>query len=190
MPNFAGENSRSGRGRSRKEGRMTPYNDDKEQFRQMFTRHYARLVRYAVQMTGDADEGRDIVADVMERAWRDFRRIDPDNCGAWLYRCTANACLNRLKHLGVERMRVAEAAAVTAVTDDGAYLEHERLLRRVEAVADALEEPGRSIIRLCYYEHNTHRQAAERLGISPETVKKHIRKALSLLRKHVNEKED
>lgn len=44
---------------------MTPYNDDKEQFRQMFTRHYARLVRYAVQMTGDADEGRDIVADVM-----------------------------------------------------------------------------------------------------------------------------
>lgn len=141
---------------------MTPYNDDKEQFRQMFTRHYARLVRYAVQMTGDADEGRDIVADVMERAWRDFRRIDPDNCGAWLYRCTANACLNRLKHLGVERMRMA----------------------------DALEEPGRSIIRLCYYEHNTHRQAAERLGISPETVKKHIRKALSLLRKHVNEKED
>lgn len=86
MPNFAGENSRSGRGRSRKEGRMTPYNDDKEQFRQMFTRHYARLVRYAVQMTGDTDEGRDIVADVMERAWRDFRRIDPDNRGAWLYR--------------------------------------------------------------------------------------------------------
>ena len=32
----------------------------------MFHEHYARLVRLAVQMTGDHDEGRDIVADVME----------------------------------------------------------------------------------------------------------------------------
>lgn len=43
---------------------------------------------------------------------------------------------------------------------------------------------------MCYYEHNTHRQAAERLGISHETVKKHIRKALNILRERIKQKED
>ncbi|MGG6548734.1 UNVERIFIED_CONTAM: helix-turn-helix domain-containing protein, partial [Prevotella sp. 15_C9] len=33
-----------------------------------------------------------------------------------------------------------------------------------------------------YYEHKTYREVAEQLGISPDTVKKHISKALRTLR--------
>ena len=40
-----------------------------ELFRRMFCEHYPRLVRLAVQLTGDEDEGRDVVSDVMETAW-------------------------------------------------------------------------------------------------------------------------
>ena len=46
-----------------------------------------------------------------------------------------------------------------------------------------------TILRLCYFEHLTYQQAADRLGISPNTVKKHISKALAILRermKHTN----
>lgn len=39
-----------------------------------------------------------------------------------------------------------------------------------------------SVLRLCYYEHKTYREVAEQLGISPDTVKKHISKALRTLR--------
>lgn len=88
----------------------------KDDFRRMFCEYYPKLVRFAVQLTGDADE---------------------------------------------------------------------RLLSRVEDVAEGLGEPARSIVRLCYYEHLTRRQAAERLGISYDTVKKHIAKALKLLREAV-----
>lgn len=161
----------------------------KELFHRMFNKHYARLVRLAVQMTGNEDEGRDIVADVMEQAWRRFDGINPEHQGAWLYRCTANACLNRLKHLGMERSRAAELATMISSYDDGDYAEHERLLARAEAVADGMDEPARSIIRLCYYEHNTHAEAARRLGISRETVKKHIRKALRTLRENLSERD-
>ena len=41
----------------------------KDDFRRMFCEYYPKLVRFAVQLTGDADEGRDVVADVMEKAW-------------------------------------------------------------------------------------------------------------------------
>ena len=111
----------------------------------MFTELYPRLVRYATQLLGDGEEARDIVGSVMEQAWKQFEKLEPENRGAWLYTAARNACLNRLKHLQVE--------------------------------ATNLEA-----LRLCYYEHKTYREVAEQLGISPDTVKKHISKALRTLR--------
>ena len=85
----------------------------REVFGQMFTELYPRLVRYATQLLGDGEEARDIVGSVMEQAWKQFEKLEPENRGAWLYTAARNACLNRLKHLQVEAtnleaLRVAE----------------------------------------------------------------------------------
>lgn len=71
----------------------------KDDFRRMFCEYYPKLVRFAVQLTGDADEGRDVVADVMEKAWERFDLLRPADRGSWLYMCVRNACINRLKHI-------------------------------------------------------------------------------------------
>ncbi|MBQ5834532.1 MAG: winged helix-turn-helix transcriptional regulator, partial [Bacteroidaceae bacterium] len=39
----------------------------------------------------------------------------------------------------------------------------------------------------CYWDKQTYRQVAEHLGISPDTVKKHISKALRILRETMKE---
>ena len=62
-------------------------NNNKDDFRRMFCEYYPKLVRLAVQLTGDADEGRDVVADVMEKAWARFDTLRPADRGAWLYMC-------------------------------------------------------------------------------------------------------
>ena len=154
----------------------------REVFGQMFTELYPRLVRYATQLLGDGEEARDIVGSVMEQAWKQFEKLEPENRGAWLYTAARNACLNRLKHLQVEATNLEalrEATRMDVATD---YREHERLLQQAESIARNLPEPTCTVLRLCYYEHKTYREAAEQLGISPDTVKKHISKALRTLR--------
>ena len=42
----------------------------KEVFEQMFVEMYPRMVRYASQLTGDKEEARDIVSEVMEQSIR------------------------------------------------------------------------------------------------------------------------
>lgn len=165
-------------------------NNNRDDFRRMFCEYYPKLVRFAVQLTGDADEGRDVVADVMEKAWARFDTLRPADRGAWLYMCVRNGCLSRLRRMKTESRAAGELARATQADADSGYHDHERMLERMEAVADGLDEPARSIIRLCYYEHNTRMQAAERLGISHSTVKKHIAKALRLLRETVGKEED
>lgn len=169
---------------------MTSNNNEKEQFRQMFMTHYARLVRVAIQFMGDKDEAADIVADVMEKAWLRFAGIKADERGAWLYMSVRNACLNRIKHMRVISTHTERLAEATRVDSEADWHERERMMKAVETVACSLDEPARSIIRMCYYEHNTHRQAAERLGISHETVKKHVRKALDMIRKNIKLNEE
>ena len=158
-------------------------------FKQLFLEMYPRLVRYAVSLLGDGNEACDVVGDVFEKAWNQFSSLQMETRRSWLYASVRNACLNWLKHQQVEQTNVEALIEATRYDMSTRYEEHERLLQQAEQIARELKEPTCTILRLCYFEHLTYQQAADRLGISPNTVKKHISKALAILRermKHTN----
>ncbi len=160
---------------------------DEERFHALFTEMYPKLVRYATSLLNDADEAKDVVSDAFERAWQRCEALDEDTEHAWLYTAVRNACLNRLKHLQVEREHIDAVIEATRADMMEGYRRHEALLRRTEEIARNLPEPTRSILRMCYWDRQTYRQVAEHLGISPDTVKKHISKALRILRESMRE---
>ncbi len=160
---------------------------DEERFHALFTEMYPKLVRYATSLLNDADEAKDVVGDVFERAWQRCEALDGDTEHAWLYTAVRNACLNRLKHLQVEREHIDAVIEATRADMMEGYRRHEALLRRTEEIARNLPEPTRSILRMCYWNRQTYRQVAEHFGISPDTVKKHISKALRILRESMRE---
>ena len=161
--------------------------DEEQRFHTLFVEMYPKLVRYAAALMTDADEARDIVSDVFERAWQRHATLDDESGHAWLYAAVRNACLNRLKHLQVEREHLEAVIEATRADMADNYRQHEVLLRRTEEIAHSLPEPTRSILRMCYWDKQTYRQVAEHLGISPDTVKKHISKALRTLRETMRE---
>ena len=161
--------------------------DEEQRFHTLFVEMYHKLVRYATALMTDADEARDIVSDVFERAWQRHATLDEETDHAWLYAAVRNACLNRLKHLKVEQEHIEAIIEATRVDMADNYRQHEALLRHAEEIARNLPEPTRSILRLCYWNKQTYRQVAEHLGISPDTVKKHISKALRILRETMKE---
>lgn len=71
------------------------------------------------------------------------------------------------------------------------YRAHEAIERQqAENIARSLPEPTCTILRSCYWGEKTYQQVAEdELGISPDTVKKHISKSMRTLRSDT-EKED
>ena len=161
--------------------------DEEQRFHTLFVEMYPKLVRYATALMTDADEARDIVSDVFERAWQRHATLDEETDHAWLYAAVRNACLNRLKHLKVEQEHLEAIIEATRVDMADNYRQHEALLRHAEEIARNLPEPTRSILRLCYWNKLTYKQVAEHLGISPDTVKKHISKALRILRETMKE---
>ncbi len=114
-------------------------------------------------------------------------QLDEADRGGWIYTAVRNTCLNRMKHLQVERDNAKALYEATLADVKSNYREHEALLQKAKTIARSLPEPTCTILRLCYYEHLTYREVAQQLGISPDTVKKHISKALRTLREAMKE---
>lgn len=137
-------------------------NHKEEHFERLFAEMYPRLVRFATTLMSNTEEAKDIVSETMEQAWKEFDQLKENTRSAWLYATVRNGCLNRLKHLNVEQQHIARS----------------------------LPEPTCTILRSCYWEKKTYQQVADELGISPDTVKKHISKALRTLREAMLGKEE
>jgi RNA polymerase sigma-70 factor (ECF subfamily) len=64
--------------------------------------------------------------------------------------------------------------------------EREERIRRIEAFIEQLKDPTKTILKECYYENKKYQEVAENFGISISGVKKHIMKALKMLREEFN----
>ena len=67
--------------------------------------------------------------------------------------------------------------------------DRERTLEKIESVCKELPDKTRYILSQCYFHHKTYKEVASELQITPDAVKKHIVKALKILREAVQKSE-
>lgn len=157
--------------------------DNRERdFEHLFREMYPRLVRFSMTLIDDQDEAKDVVADVMCKALDIFEDMEMEALKGWLYTTTRNSCLNVIKHKKVENSHADFIIEATRFEMNNNYREHEALLQKAENIAKALSEPTCTILRMCYWEKKSYKEVASELGISVDTVNKHISKALRILR--------
>ena len=122
---------------------------------------YPRLVRVAVALLGDADQGRDAVQEAFVRALRargSLRRID--SLDGWLWRTLVNCCLAQ------GRRARALAEEVPSLEANG----HADEWPEVRAAIAALPERQRVVLFLRHYADLDYRQIADALSIERGTV--------------------
>ncbi len=107
-----------------------------------------------------------------------------DHLDAYLKALSRNHCLNVIRRQALE----TRMAATMAVDYEDAHNETEEtvLLRDARALLDeaiaALPEQQQQVYRLCQQEGLKYEEAAARLGISVNTVKTHLKRAMASLR--------
>ena len=151
-------------------------------FEQLYKENYARLYYYAFRFITDEEVCKDIVNDVFEKAWQNFGKMNPETASAYLYAQVQNRCIDHLRHQQVEEQYADFYRAITEKDVDTSPDEREERLQRIEAFIEQLKDPTKTILKECYYENKKYQEVAEDFGISTNGVKKHIMKALKMLR--------
>lgn len=151
-------------------------------FERLYKENYTRLYYYAYRFIPDAEACKDIVNDVFEKAWTNFDNLKPETASTYLYIQTRNKCIDYLRYLQVEEQYADFYKAVTKEDIDTSFEEREKRIQKIESFIEDLNDPTKTILKKCYYENKKYQEVADEFGISVNGIKKHIMKALQLLR--------
>ena len=169
---------------------------DRAAFKSFFECFYPRLMALACRFV-DENVAKDLVQDVFTSYWEQKKLIDAANIQSFLFKWVQNRCLNYLKHQMVieeyeVRVRIAEARIefLNDRTDSNDVLKQVidwDLHEQIEASVKKLPPKTAKVFRLCYYEDMSHKEIAEKVGISVRTVESHVRNAVLFLRKDLKD---
>ncbi len=156
---------------------------DNSEFDEIFRKYYSPLYFFARQYVDDEDECRDIVSEAYERVWNNFRNIERQSAKTYLFVTTRNLCLDYVRHQARHRQYARYCAIMSremAVETD--RIEREELQEQINRQIESLQPPTRDIFVSCYVERKKYKEVALERGITVSTVKKHIIRALKIIR--------
>lgn len=155
---------------------------DKGDFDQLFRLHHGELHIFAHRFLPREADCEDMVSAAFEEVWRNFASIERGSAKAFLYKSVRNKCIDYLRREATHRRHAELYARLTEGYDHADQLAelHERE-QTVRQVLDSLPDYTRQIFTACYVERKQYREVAEEMGISTNTVKKYISRALRLI---------
>lgn len=162
-----------------------------------YLRKRADLVRFFTLRTGSAATAEDIVQDLYLKLQATEAPADLQSPEAYLYRVGTNVMLDRLKQQRRQSVREETWTRETVGTAgpdpvaeeapaDEALASRQRLARLVAAV-ETLPPNVAAAFRLHKFDGLSHKETAERLGVSRSAVEKYLMSALRALAPVVEE---
>jgi RNA polymerase sigma-70 factor (ECF subfamily) len=160
----------------------------KEQIHARLVAFLPRLRRFCHGLTGNADQGDDLLQATFERA---LSRIDQWQAGTnlenWVFRMASNLNIDRHRAQKVRGVSVdVEEVYDLAGEDELAKLEFRSELDAVRSALASLPPELRAVMTTVVLEEKSYREAAELLDIPIGTVMSRLSRARQFIEAHVN----
>lgn len=172
-------------------------NGNIKSFELVFKSYYPRLCKYAKSMVHDYDASADIVKDVFIRWWENrLTTMVNTTISGYLYTSVHNGCINysgrvikNKKSFNETELAIPLSELISPVSSDypTANLSVQELQSAIEKAVNTLPDHCREIFILSRVHNKSHAEIAEKLGISANTVKVQIYRALLKLKHDLKE---
>ncbi|HBE41669.1 MAG TPA: RNA polymerase sigma-70 factor [Bacteroidales bacterium] len=164
---------------------------NKNAFEFLFKTYYPDLKNYANNIVGNEVIAEDMVMDVFVRLWELEKRLEiKTSIAGYLFTSVHNHCINYLtrKHNrfpGVNGETIDKLNALIPLSSENDAISNinlSELSERIEQGMGKLPDECRKIFMMSRMEGMTNREIADKLGISENTVKVQIYRALNKFR--------
>ena len=158
----------------------------KDEIEQIFRCNYRSMLILANRFLHDEDAARDIVQDV-------FTSLLDDNISSanstYLLNAVRFACLKHIRSLSVSE-RIKKLYSLELEETETVKLTDEHNIAKLNNIIETqLPEKSRRVLKLKFINHLTYKEISDELSVSEVTVYKHLRQAITILRKYFNDNE-
>lgn len=159
-------------------------NGDHAAFTEIYDRFFGVLYMHALHRLRDTDEAKDIVQELFTSLWLKHETLSCTNLSNYLYTAVRNRVLNNIAHHSVEARYMA--ALPSTVNTDSCLADHRLRERQLAAIIEeeinALPAKMREVFLLSRKEHLSYKEISDRLGITEQSVRSHVKNALRILK--------
>jgi len=162
----------------------------------LYDRHAHVMLGFFARRTFDPDVAVDLVAETFARAFVErgrFRGETDSEQAAWLYGIAKNLLADWRRKAHVERRAMAKLGVERRALTEAEYDRIEELagldeLREdIRAGLDHLSDDHRDALQLRVVEEREYRDVAQALGVTEQTARARVSRALGVLRRHLTE---
>lgn len=151
-------------------------------FESLFEYNFRPLCLYALHYLGDTDIAEDVVQECFMKLWEKLQQgTEVDNRRAYLYMTVRNRCLDHLRRKGITTESLKPYDTYGIIDDDDAQ-ERSQTEARLWTAIDSLPPKCREVFILSKRDGLKYEEIAEELGLSVNTVRNQISKALKMLK--------
>lgn len=165
---------------------------DRSAQRELYNRYAARLSVLCSRYANGAEEGKDLMHDTMAKAFRkmgQFRYRGEGSLYSWLSRMAVNLAIDRLRKEGRLGVPVSEEA-IPDISDPPAEEVRSIPLPDLQAMIAALPDSKRVVFNMFCVDGFSHREIAEKLGITEKTSSSTLARAKKTLSRMIEEYKD
>ena len=158
---------------------------DRKAFEEIYRRYWHPLFLHAYHILDDEDEAQDIIQDLFIAFWnKSFADRIHTSLKSYLYVMVRNKVLNHIRKNKINSNFIQLLSTKLTEKDFNTVhdIELKELTVLIDQEIDLLPPRMKQVFEMSRKEFLTHREIAERLGTSEETVKKQITNSLKLLR--------
>jgi RNA polymerase sigma-70 factor (ECF subfamily) len=160
---------------------------NRQAFTEIYTRYWADLFITATKVLRGKPEAADIVQDVFLSFWKRRNELNLNgSLAAYLHTSVRYKCIHYIEKNILRRdylVRLAEAAISAFSPTAEIDLHLKEMRQRINETIAKMPPKMQEAYKLSRQECLTHKEISDSMGISVETVKKHIQHALQLIKK-------
>jgi RNA polymerase sigma factor (sigma-70 family) len=157
-----------------------------DQFREVYDRHYAAVLGYALRRADSRDDAADVVAETFLITWR---RLDDlpagDDALLWLYATARRVLANQVRATGRRRRLTDRLGAQLIVRSSEAH-DTSGFVSAVGTALGRLNEADRELLLLAAWEELDAAQIGEVLGCSRSAARVRLHRARQRLRRELD----
>ena len=156
---------------------------DQLAFTEIYNRYWAEMYYHAFRILKDEEGSKDVVQDIFSNLWLKSASLNAETkLSGHLYITVRNKVFNLIEQNKVRSDYLISVAAFAEEVVESSLLDEKQLIEIVEAEIKNLPPKMREIFELSRKENLSHKEIAEKLNISDQTVKKQVQNALKILK--------
>ena len=161
---------------------------DKKAFEILYANYKKKLYYYCFSVLSDPDVAEDLVQDTFIKVWESRKSVHPQmSFSAYLFTIAHNKIVTYIRRIQVERTIINQWLTEYSNSDESTITgiisgEYELFLKKA---IENLPPKRKLVFRLSREEGLSHKEIAQRLGISIHTVQEHISETLGYFKSNL-----